>query len=247
MVARMTETASYFDPAYFEWQAARAEVSARAIVPALLELVPARSAVDLGCGTGAWLQVLAEHGVDDVVGVDGPYIDRTQLRIPADRFVAAGLAEPPSLDRRFDLALSLEAAHYAPEEAAPAIVAWLAACAPVVYFSAAVPHQPGGPGLNRQWPAYWSALFEREGFRCHDALRPQLWERPGADWWYAQNGLLYVRQDATLRSAVPAGRPLPLVHPELLELVAEANARAPEPDAATPRKRVFGIRRDRDA
>jgi SAM-dependent methyltransferase len=239
----MSGVGAYFDPAYFEWQAARAEVSARTIVPMLLELVPARSAVDLGCGTGAWLQVLSQLGVEDVVGVDGGYIDRAQLRIPAERFVAADLAEPPSLDRGFDLALSLEAAHYAPDAAAATIVRWLTACAPAVYFSAAVPHQPGGPGLNRQWPAYWSELFEQEGFRCHDAVRPQLWERPDADWWYAQNGLLYVREGAALRDAAPPGRPLPLVHPELLALVAETAAPAPEPVAATPRRRVFGVRR----
>jgi SAM-dependent methyltransferase len=237
----MSDAGTYFDPAYFEWQGARAEASARAIVPLLLEQVAARSAVDLGCGTGAWLQILAEHGADDVVGVDGPYIDRSQLRIPAERFVAADLASPPPLGRTFDLALSLEAAHYAPAEAAEAIVGWLAAHAPVVFFSAAVPHQPGGPGLNRQWPAYWSGLFEARGFRCHDTLRPRLWERPGADWWYAQNGLLFAREDASV-AGPPTARPLALVHPELLALVAEEAERGPEPVAEPRRRRVLGRR-----
>jgi SAM-dependent methyltransferase len=217
------ETASYFEPGYFAWQADRAADSARAVVPLLIELVRPSSVVDLGCGTGAWLQVFGEHGVEDVVGIDGPHIDVAQLRIPAERFVAADLATPPQLGRRFDLALSLEAAHYAPEEAAATIVAALASWAPVVYFSAAVPHQTGGPGLNRQWPAYWSDLFSREGLRCHDVLRRRLWEHPQVDWWYAQNGLLFAR-DGALTGAGEPDAPLPLVHPELLAHVADQPA-----------------------
>jgi len=212
------ETASYFDPGYFEWQAERAAVSARAVVPMLIELVRPRSVVDLGCGTGAWLQVFGEQGVEDIVGVDGPYIDRSQLRIPVERFVAADLSAPPDLGRRFDLALTLEAVHYAPADAAASIVATLASWAPVVYFSAAVPHQTGGPGLNRQWPAYWADLFAAEGLRCYDLLRARLWEHPQVDWWYAQNGLLFAR-DGVLDGR--PGAPLPLVHPALLQHVAE--------------------------
>ena len=219
---------TYFDSAYFDWQAASAERSARTVVPFLLELVPARSAVDLGCGTGAWLQVLAEHGTTDVVGIDGPHVDLAQLRIPAERFIAADLAAPPRLERTFDLALSLEAAHYVPEAAAATLVRALTSFAPAVYFSAAVPGQPGGPGLNRQWPAYWAGLFAREGFRCHDLLRARLWQHPEVDWWYAQNGLLFVRGDTDAPAGSAPGEPLPLVHPELLALVAAQAPSQPE-------------------
>src|SRR5215217_4033202 len=45
--------------------------SARVIVPLVLELVQPRSVVDVGCGTGEWLSVFEEHGVEDVWGVDG--------------------------------------------------------------------------------------------------------------------------------------------------------------------------------
>src|SRR5215211_4940330 len=107
------ETASYFDPDYFGWQAERAAVSARAVVPMLIELVRPSSVVDLGCGTGAWLEAFAENGVEDVVGVDGPHIDRARLRIPQERFVAADLSAPPELGRTFALAMTLEAVHYA--------------------------------------------------------------------------------------------------------------------------------------
>jgi SAM-dependent methyltransferase len=219
----VSESASYYEPAFFEWQADRAERSARVVVPRLLELTHARSVIDLGCGTGAWLQVFRDHGVEDVLGIDGPYIDREQLRIPEELFVAADLSSPPAVGRHFDLALTLEAVHCAPEASATVIVQALVSYAPVVYFSSAVPSQGGGPGPNRQWPGYWAELFAREGFDCYDVLRRELWEHPHVDWWYAQNGLIFARA-GTLGALEPTGPPLPLVHPLLLAHVVEHGA-----------------------
>ena len=225
MIDSPQSAAEYFEPTYFQWQAERALTSARVVVPTLIERFAPSSVLDVGCGTGAWLQAFVEGGITDVVGIDGDYIDGADLRIPPERFVAADLATLPQIDRRFDLAISLEAAHYAPAEAAPSIVAALCT-ADVVYFSAAVPGQPGGPSRNPQWPGYWSDLFDQHGYRCVDDLRALWWEHPVVDWWYAQNGLLF------LSPAVPqpegTGRPRALVHPLLL---AEVTAPSAEPAA----------------
>ena len=114
-----------------------------------------------------------------------------------------------------------------PEERAPALVESIAGLAPAVLFGAAVPHQPGGPGRNAQWPAWWAALFAQHGFRAADWLRPLVWEDPRVDWWYAQNTILYLRDGAESEAV------LPLVHPGLLEEV----ARPPKPP---PRRKLFG-------
>src|SRR5690348_5813246 len=37
---------------------------------ALPEIRPGTAVLDLGCGTGAWLAYLAEHGFSDLTGVD---------------------------------------------------------------------------------------------------------------------------------------------------------------------------------
>jgi SAM-dependent methyltransferase len=235
--------AEYFEPDYFHWQAERALASARVVVPTLIELFEPTSVLDVGCGTGAWLQAFVEHGVNDVVGVDGDYVARADLRIDEDRFVAADLETLPQLGRRFDLALSLEAAHYAPPPAARSIVAALCT-ADVVYFSAAVPGQPGGPGQNLQWPAYWSDLFAEHGYRCVDVLRELWWEHPGVDWWYAQNGLLFVSSERAQPEGT--GAPRALVHPLLLAEVT-AGAGADEPEAAPARLgRLTRLLRRRD-
>jgi SAM-dependent methyltransferase len=225
-LADLRESAAYFDSTYFGWQGDSAERSARAVVPLVLERLRPASVVDVGSGTGGWLKVFREHGVDDVMGVDGPYVEQAALRIQPHEFVGRDLNEPFELGRQFDLAISLEAAHYVPEARAPALVESIAALAPAVLFGAAVPHQPGGPGRNAQWPAWWAALFAQHGFRAEDWLRPLVWEDPQVDWWYAQNTILYLR-DQSKSEAV-----LPLVHPGLLEEV----ARPPDPP---PRRGLF--------
>ena len=217
----LDESAGYFDTAYFEWQGDSAERSAQAVVPLVLERLRPSSVVDVGCGSGAWLKVFRDHGVVDVVGLDAPYVEQAALRIDPGSFLPRDLSEPFRVPRDFDLALSLEAAHYVAEEHAAALVESIAALAPAVLFGAAVPGQGGGPGRNRQWPAWWSALFARQGYRAEDWLRPLVWEDERVDWWYAQNTILY------LRDGVPGDRILPLVHPGLLREVASPTEPAP--------------------
>jgi SAM-dependent methyltransferase len=225
----LRDAAAYFDTAYFGWQGDSAERSARVVVPLVLERLRPASVVDVGCGSGGWLKVFCEHGVAEVLGVDAPYVEADALRIDPAEFVARDLGEPFRLDREFDLAISLEAAHYLPEERAATVVESIAQLAPAVLFGAAVPHQGGGPGRNRQWPAWWAALFARHGFCAVDWLRPIVWQDERVDWWYAQNTILYLR-DGGESELVRA-----LVHPGLLEEV----ARPSEP----PPRRRFSLRR----
>jgi SAM-dependent methyltransferase len=222
--------ASYFDTDYFGWQGDSAERSAQVVVPLVVERLRPKSVVDVGCGSGGWLKVFVEHGVTDVVGIDGPYVRREALRIEPTAFVAQDLAEPFELDRRFDLALSLEAAHYVSEEHAEGLVDSIAKLAPAVLFGAAVPHQGGGPGRNRQWPSWWAKLFAAHGFRAVDWLRPIVWEDDRVDWWYAQNTILFLADGGV------GERILPLVHPGLAAELAH-------PTEAQVRRRRFGFRR----
>jgi SAM-dependent methyltransferase len=193
--------------------------SANYAVPLVLSWVSAQSVVDVGCGSGTWLSVFREHGVSDLLGIDGDYVAADSLEIPATSFLPRDLSQPFRLPRRFDLAVSLEVAEHLPAEAAESFVESLVQLAPVVFFSAAAPYQGGTQHLNEQWPAYWAERFARHGYRAVDCLRRLLWSRDEVEWWYAQNCFLYVEQKFLSSNrrlqleyeACPIA--LPLVHP----------------------------------
>ena len=61
------------------------EAAARRVLPLIFDLVSPRSMVDIGCGDGSWLQVATSLGVDEVLGVDGPWVAASTRKIPDDR------------------------------------------------------------------------------------------------------------------------------------------------------------------
>jgi SAM-dependent methyltransferase len=196
--------------------------SSREVVPLVQEYVQPKSVVDVGCGTGAWLETFQRYGADDVYGLDGPWVDAAMLRIPRDRFQVVNLAQPIDVGRRFDLVVSLEVAEHLPIEAALTFIDSLTRLGPVILFSAAIPYQRGTHHVNERWLSYWVTLFERRGFVCVDCIRPALWDNPRVGLCYAQNVIVAVQQDhlATWPKLAEAARspfcrPRDLVHPHL--------------------------------
>jgi cyclopropane fatty-acyl-phospholipid synthase-like methyltransferase len=180
-----------YSASFFSGQAAGSRRSAEAVVPLVLGLVETGSVVDIGCGVGTWLSVFRAHGVGDVLGIDGHYVRPQQLEIPADRFHAADLTQPLQIDRRFDLAVSLEVAEHLPPESSEQFVASLVGLADLVLFSAAIPRQRGSEHVNERWQSWWAARFGEHGFVPVDCIRRWIWSDPNVEWWYAQNMILY--------------------------------------------------------
>jgi SAM-dependent methyltransferase len=208
-----------YSASFFKSLRDSARSSARFVVPLVLSWIDAKSVVDVGCGSGTWLSVIREHGIDDILGIDGDYVCPESLEIPADCFLTCDLSLPLRLPRRFDLAVSLEVAEHLPAQSAETFIESLARLAPVVVFSAAAPYQGGTHHLNEQWPAYWAERFAVHGYFPVDCLRRQLWSQKDVAWWYAQNTFLYVTE-ATLHSNrrlfeehAACSVALPLVHP----------------------------------
>ena len=174
--------------------------SAAAIVPLVLDQTGARSVVDVGCGSGEWLRGFRACGVGDSLGIEGEW---AAGELAEFRFLAADLSNPLTVDRQFDLATCLEVGEHLPAHSASTLVASLTRLAPIVMFSAAIPHQGGVDHLNEQWPEYWAALFRAHGYRPIDSIRPAVWTRNDVEWWYAQNTLLFATDDAiAARSAL---------------------------------------------
>jgi len=165
--------------------------SAGVVVPIVNGFFQPLSVLDVGCGVGGWLKVFTTLGVRDILGIDGDYVDRRLLQIPADQFRAADLSALRDVGRRFDLACSLEVAEHLPGRCAEQFVAMLVGAAPVVMFSAAVPYQGGTDHINEQWQSYWCGLFQKHGYVALDCVRPRIFGDERVEWWYRQNTLIY--------------------------------------------------------
>lgn len=203
--------------------------SAEIIVPWIMELVAPASVVDVGCGTGIWLSIFRKCGVNDVVGVDGNWVPLDNLEIPQENFRAVDMEEPTGIDRQFDLVVSLEVAEHLRPAAAEGFVSYLTSLGPLVFFSAAIPDQGGTGHLNEQWPDYWAALFQKNGYVCIDCLRGRFWSNSDIAPWYIQNGFFYAREDQLERysnlleqeSQISFGKK-PVIHPSIYQSMARA-------------------------
>jgi SAM-dependent methyltransferase len=209
-----------------------ARSSAEVVVPLILKLTSAQSVVDIGCGSGVWLNVFKKFGVEDILGADGLHVPQEILAIPTERFVRFDLSQPFSFSRSFDLVVSLEVAEHLPEKSAATFVTSLTQLGPMILFSAAIPFQGGTNHVNEQWPEYWSDLFEKSDYMPVDCLRDRLWREEAVDWWYAQNMLVFIQRNyidsrPSLKSELREGfgKPLARVHPKrYLQFIEWCNA-----------------------
>ena len=222
----------HYSKGFFVAQKDRSYNSAQHIVPLIKQIAPIHSVCDVGCGLGMWLRAFLEEGVEDIVGVDGNWVDEDSLVIPVSAFHRIDLRQPFRLDRCFDLVLSIEVAEHLPESRSTSFVEDLTRLAPVVLFSAAIPRQGGTNHINEQWQSYWAAIFSKYGFDTCDVLRPLIWNDSGIARWYRQNIILFCRHD--FLSKVPGlspgagnAQPLSVVHPQqYAEIWDEVNVRA---------------------
>ena len=201
--------ASGYDEAYFSWQRQTAEGSAAALLPVVLIL-------DVGCGTGAWLQEARRLGVEDVLGLDDG--GAGSLVIPQDCFMQVDLERPLNVPRRFDLAICMEVAEHLRPARGPALVRELAGVADAVLFSAAIPGQtpPGSPEhQNERWQTYWAGLFRDADYEPVDALRPLIWDDRRIAFWYRQNAFVAAAQGNGAGLLAGERTIRDVVHPEM--------------------------------
>ncbi len=170
--------------------------SAEVVVPMVIDLINPNSVVDVGCGIGTWLSVYEKLGVKKVLGIDGAYVNQGSLLFQSSDFLALDLSQPKTLDETFDLVQSLEVAEHLAEDKADGFVDFLTSLGPVVLFSAAIPGQPGKYHVNTKWPDYWASKFKARGYVVIDCIRGDIWANKKVAWWYAQNILLFIKEEA---------------------------------------------------
>jgi SAM-dependent methyltransferase len=210
-----------YDRDFYEGRHERTRLAAETILGIVRGAIPTiASAVDVGCGVGTWLRVLRDHGLTDVLGIDGEWVTPDSLVIPPECFVRVDLARADlPVGKRFDLVISLEVAEHLPSERADRFVAQLTQLGDFIVFSAAIPGQGGTNHFNEQWPQYWIDLFAGHGFAALDIVRRRIWTDDKIAMHYRQNILLFVRRERLDRVIISGTsdwpEPLPIVHPQL--------------------------------
>jgi Methyltransferase domain len=216
----------------FEWHkdhGAKTTSSAETIIDILASFIEMDAVLDVGCGDGRWLSVCRTRGTNTISGVDGPWTDPTRLLVPSEVLAIKELSEPFNLERRYDLAMSLEVAEHVANQFSEVFVENLIRHSDVILFGAAIPYQGGFRHINEQWQSYWAKLFAARGFVAYDPLRNQIWDNSNVHFWYRQNTILYVNtnnvkvNNMVTRYIVEKEiyqLPLDIVHPEKYEAVA---------------------------
>ena len=234
----MPESGARYDSAYYAEIASTARPSADVIAPILFERFHPGSVLDVGCGSGYFLDAFRGLGVRETVGVDAPFGEGDTVRSRGHEFVPLDLqSDRLDLDRRFDLVLCLEVAEHLSPDQGPPLVEDLVRHGEVVTFSAAIPHQSGRGHINERPQSYWASQFAEHGYHPHDVVRLRVWNDPRVDWWYAQNLLVYTRN--------PNSEPVPLdiVHYKLNPHVMPAREWEPSArEAAGALARIVGRR-----
>jgi SAM-dependent methyltransferase len=179
------------------YTAAGSRRSAELIVRLLLDVIPIKSILDVGCANGTWLRTWRDFGVNDIHGLDGDYVDRTKLEIAEKHFTPADLTHDVSLGRTFDLVQSLEVAeHIEPAFSKTFIDTITRHSGGLILFSAAPPGQGGEHHVNEKTYEFWRSLFAKQQFVAFDYIRPKIIDDQSIAYWYRFNTVLYARANA---------------------------------------------------
>jgi SAM-dependent methyltransferase len=196
-----------YDDTFWKLEEKTAVASAEIVLPSVLEATGAASVCDVGCGTGGWLRVAADHG-KKIHGFDeykGPLLIDEEMFTRCD--IKAGIACD-----FFDLALCLEVGEHLFEESAAPLVDGLAR-ARYVLFSAAIPGQGGIHHVNERWGTYWAELFAEHGYVGSSDIRWQFWDALDVADWYRQNILIFATPSFLERAGYRPGV-IDVVHPQ---------------------------------
>jgi len=172
--------------------------TAQAIVPFLMETLSPMRVVELQCGTGAWLSVFAENGVERVLGVDIDETDRDSLRIAPKDVITDDLRQPLAFEERFDLALCLSPAMPVGSPDAQTLIQLLTELAPAVLFAAPWPTSDTEAD-QVQWLDQWVALFAARGYVALDSVRGHFWNDSRVASETVQSLLVFVDERARTR------------------------------------------------
>ena len=84
------------------------------VVPILVDLFSPTSVVDIGCGTGNFLKIFSDNGIQTIKGLDGKWANRELLfkHIYENEFEEIDLEQFSDSQIKYELAICLEVAEH---------------------------------------------------------------------------------------------------------------------------------------
>ncbi|MEZ5003150.1 MAG: methyltransferase domain-containing protein [Chitinophagales bacterium] len=214
----------HYNAEFYKGQKHISKQSAEEVIPLLIKLLNPQSVADVGCGVGTWLSVWKNNSVHNLIGIDGDYVDRSQLQINVDEFIPYDLTTSLIFDKKFDIATSFEVGEHIPTEHSDIFVKNICSLSNVIVFSAALPGQGGTNHINEQWPSYWAEIFKKYGYQPVDCLRMKIWNNDKIGYYYRQNMIVFIHQSViekyihlTADSLSVEDGVLSIVHPDTLQ------------------------------
>ena len=152
-----------YDAAFYDENVRVGLVAARMVMPWVIVRTKAKSIIDVGCGSAAWLSVAQKPRVWRRIAIIDGNAENSHRLIDPEEFEQADIREGVDCSG-YDLAMCLEVGEHLPETSAANLVAGLCQ-APIVFWSAAVPGQGGVDHFTERWPSWWERFFNECGYR----------------------------------------------------------------------------------
>ena len=212
-----------YDEEFYKINAKESYASACCVIDILKKYYQPKSVIDLGCGVGTWLKAWQENGAVEVMGVDANQMPEKALYIPRDQLKVIDFeASSFSLNRKYDLAQSLECLEHVSQQNEDKILSILYDASDLILFSAAIPLQVGTHHINCHNLQYWVDKFKEHGYKCYDIIRPECIKNSvKIGSWYIQNILVFAKgekaQILERNGAKAVESPILFYHAEILK------------------------------
>lgn len=202
----------------------RANESANSIFVILdkfLDIKGLKSIIDVGCGSGAWLNAALKNTSASVYGYDLPEsieINRSRF---GDNFNARLELVTSDFESKRELkfqpaqlGICLEVLEHLKDETGNRILESLSSSCEIVLFSAATPGQGGTGHINERRHSYWLDKFRLYGFEVYDCIRPELQSSTSSARYYSLNTFLLVKSSSIRTGLVDASKLQPFLRTE---------------------------------
>ena len=192
-----------------------------AILDKFLDVKRLKSIIDVGCGSGAWLNVALKNTSARVYGYDLP----ESIEINQSRFIGNFNTRLELVISDFEtkkelkfqpaqLGICLEVLEHLKDETGIRILDSMSSSCELILFSAATPGQGGTGHINERRHSYWLDKFRGHGFEVYDCIRPELQKSTSSARYYSLNTFLLVKSSSLRLGLVNVSKLQPFLRPK---------------------------------